>query len=156
MSERIEIPIKPSQSEADTAAGQQYNPILAEIRQFAIRIRSHIRREHKLGNFESTRASDPAMHPDSMIEDIRQTLTPIFDSFMERAIIWYKSEEAEKIKSELVYDYRETLQSDGSVKATGRPVYPSPKQRKAKSNPLDGLDKETLIKMIQAQMKGKQ
>ena len=77
---------------------------------------------------------------------------PIIDKYKEDAIAWYESEDAETIKAQLVFDYREELQPDGSIKATGRPAYPSPKQKKVKTNPLDGLDKDMLLKLIQAEM----
>ena len=153
--ERIEVvPInqRAGNEAVRKTVGPQYDPILYEIRQLAMKIRAYVRRENKLDNFESTNASDPDMRPDSMIESMRLALLPIIDKYKEDAIAWYESEDAETIKAQLVFDYREELQPDGSIKATGRPAYPSPKQKKVKTNPLDGLDKDMLLKLIQAEM----
>lgn len=127
------------------------DPVTREIRDAVLQIMTHIKRQENLPSFASERASDSRLHLNSLVELCMNALQPIFDEYRQLAIAWYQTDEAEAVKADLVLAYREELRPDGSVKATGRPVYKSPKQKSAK-DPVQSLDKETLAKLLLAEL----
>lgn len=150
--ERIEVPLKTGPNLPKPIS--ETDPILWQIRHFTVELRSLYKHKHNLPGFESSRASDKSLHLDSMVEECAQALKPIFDTYIEKASSWYESKEAEQIKSTLVFDYREELQPDGTIKATGRPAYPPSKasERRKAQSVIDEMDKNDLAKLLMAEL----
>lgn len=120
--------------------------IMYEVRNFVVKIRTHARRSAKLPNFESSRASDESLRLFSMVEKCIQFIRPMLAEYTDKASKWYASEEAEKIKADLVFAYREELRPDGTIKATGRPAY------KPASTTIENMDKDMLAKLLLAEL----
>ena len=146
--QRIEVPLKTGPNFPKPIS--ETDPILWQIRHFTVQLRSLYKHNNNLPSFESSRASDKSLHLDSMVEECAQALKPIFETYIEKASAWYESKEAEQIKSTLVFDYREELQPDGTIKATGRPAY-LPKEEKAQTT-IEKMDKNDLAKLLMAEL----